>query len=278
MSSPNTVTFKDAGFSYDGKTFIFRHIDLRIDEGEFVCIIGENGAGKSTFAKQINALLVPDEGNVYFGSYNTHDENLIYSIRSRVGYVFQNPDDQLVANLVDNEIAFGPENLGVAENELKDRIKSSLESVGLTELTQKEVDSLSGGQKQRLAIAGVLAINPRVVILDESTAMLDARGRKEVMQTIKKLHDRGMTIIMITHNMEEATQAERVVVLENSKICLDGTPKDVLTCTEKLRSLHLAPPFAVRISNELKKIGIPVETTITAAELEENLCTLNSKM
>ncbi len=274
VDNPNAVAFEEAGFAYDGKSFVFRHINLKIKEGEFVCIIGGNGSGKTTFAKLINALLLPSEGNVFVGSDNTGDENLTYLIRSRVGFVFQNPDDQLVSNLIENEVAFGPENLGVEENQIRIRIKKALLSAGLSDINQTEVSALSGGQKQRLAIAGVLAINPTVLILDESTAMLDARGKDNLMHTINNLHAQGMTVVMITHYMEEAAQAERVIVLENGEICLDGTPDQVLTCTEKLHSLHLLPPFAVRMSYALQAQGIPVKTSITTDKLEENLCTL----
>ncbi len=269
------VSFEEAGFAYDGTTFIFRNLDLNIGEGEFVCIIGGNGSGKSTLAKHINALLIPCEGRVLVFEYNTLDKDLIYQVRSNTGMVFQNPDDQLIANLVENDVAFGPENLGVEERELRRRIEDALGATGLAGFEHIEISTLSGGQKQRLAIADALAMQPALLILDEASAMLDAQGRNELMQTIKKLHAQGMTLVMITHFMEEAALADRVIALSSGHICMDGTPQQVLSSTEQLQALRLQPPFAARISDALRAEGIPIQTCITPNELEEAICKLH---
>lgn len=268
------ITFEQAGFTYDGERFVLEGIDLTIEQGSFVCILGGNGSGKSTLAKHINALLLPDAGTVTVLGCDTRDEKNTYYVRSNAGMVFQNPDDQLVASLIENDVAFGPENLGVPTEELQQRVIKALEEVGLQGFEKNETTALSGGQKQRVAIAGVLAMDPKILIFDEASAMLDPRGRKGLLRVCKDLHARGMTIVMITHFMEEASIADRVVVLDEGRVSLDGTPDEVLTQTEKLDHLNLEVPFACRLSTELQKRGVPVQTHISEADLKEELCQL----
>lgn len=271
------IQFYGTSFSYDGEAFVLDGIDLRIEKGQFVCILGGNGSGKSTLAKHINALLIPDEGSVKVLDRDTRDSKATYFIRSNAGMVFQNPDDQLVASLIENDVAFGPENLGVPTNELRQRVVDALVSVGMQGFEKHETSALSGGQKQRVAIAGVLAMDPAILILDEATAMLDPRGRKGLMRVCHELHERGMTIIMITHFMEEAAQAERVVVMDKGHISLDGSPDDVLTQAAQLEHLNLDVPFACKLSLLLQQRGVDIRTHTTEATLKEELCPLLSK-
>lgn len=270
------VQFEDAAFSYDGTRIVLDHLNLEIPQGQFVCILGGNGSGKSTLAKHVNALLVPDAGVVRTFGCDTRDADQVYFIRSNAGMVFQNPDDQLVASLVENDVAFGPENLGVPAGELAERVRRALAEVGLQGFARHEVASLSGGQKQRVAIAGALAMDPAILILDEASAMLDPRGRAGLMRVCRSLHDAGMTIIMITHFMDEAALADRVVVLDAGRVCLDGTPQEVLTQGDMLEQLNLEVPFACRLSLALQRRGISVPTCITEEELEVELCRLHS--
>lgn len=271
------IDFQDASFTYDGACFALNKINLHIAPGEFVCVLGGNGSGKSTFAKHINALLSPDEGDVCILDCNTKDENKIYFIRSQAGMVFQNPDNQLVASLVENDVAFGPENLGVPSDILRQRVTDALAEVGLQGFEKRETYALSGGQKQRVAIAGVLAMNPAILVLDEATAMLDPRGRQDLMNICQKLHKQGMTIVMITHFMEEAAQAERVVVFDQGRIVCDDTPAKVFAKASMLEHLNLDLPFAASLSLELQRQGIPVGIHVHASTLKEELCALLSK-
>lgn len=271
------IDFQDASFTYDGDTFALNKINLHIAPGEFVCILGGNGSGKSTFAKHINALLSPDKGDICVLGCNTKDENKTYFIRSQAGMVFQNPDNQLVANLVENDIAFGPENLGVPSETLRQRVTDTLAEVGLQGFEKHETYALSGGQKQRVAIAGVLAMNPAILILDEATAMLDPRGRQDLMNICHKLHKQGMTVVMITHFMEEAAQAERVVVLDQGQVVCDDIPSKVFTKASLLERLNLDLPFAASLSLELQRQGVPVDVHIHTSTLKEELCALLSK-
>lgn len=270
------VEFEKVSFSYDGKRFVLQELDLSIEQGQFVCILGGNGSGKSTLAKHVNALLTPDRGTVRTFGRDTRDAESTYFIRSNAGMVFQNPDDQLVASLVENDVAFGPENLGIENPELAQRVKRALAEVGLQGFEKHEVNSLSGGQKQRVAIAGALAMDPAVLILDEASAMLDPRGRAGLMRVCHELHQAGMTIIMITHFMEEAAQAERVVVIEDGRIRLDGTAREVLSRAEELAALNLDVPFACKLSLELRSRGLDLPICITEHEIEEALCHLHS--
>lgn len=252
------ISCKDISFSYDGKVPTLSGITLDIADGEFLCILGGNGSGKSTLAKHLNALLTPDSGSVEVDGLNTSDPQLVYDVRSRVGMVFQNPDDQLVATLVENDIAFGPENLGVPTDELSKRVSEALVNVGLMGFEHHETHALSGGQKQRVAIAGTLAMHPEVLILDEASSMLDPRGRHGLLKVCQELNRAGMTIVMITHFMEEAALADRVVVLDHGRIALEGTPADVLTRADELHSLNLEEPFACQLALELKKRGLDI--------------------
>ena len=268
------IDFKHIDFTYDGENFVLEDVDFRIEKGSFVGILGGNGSGKSTLAKHINALLLPDQGTVKVLDYDTQDESNLYFIRSHAGMVFQNPDDQLVASLIENDVAFGPENLGVASPDIRNRVISALASVGLQGFEKHETHALSGGQKQRVAIAGVLAMNPQILVLDEASAMLDPRGRKGLLRVCKELNAQGMTIVMITHFMDEASITDRVIVLDKGKVALDGSPEEVLTQTDKMDQLNLRVPFACRLSRKLQARGVPIKTHITEDGLKEELCQL----
>ncbi|NHM13268.1 energy-coupling factor transporter ATPase [Xiamenia xianingshaonis] len=271
------IDIEHVGFTYDGEVFVLRDIDLHIPKGQFVCVLGGNGSGKSTLAKHLNALLLPDEGEVRVAGRATDDPHATYFIRSRAGMVFQNPDDQLVASLVENDVAFGPENLGVPADELRRRVSDALADVGLQGFDARETHALSGGQKQRVAIAGVLAMDPEILILDEATAMLDPRGRKGLLRVCRELHDRGMTVVMITHFMEEAAQADRVVVLDAGSVACDGTPADVLSQRDVLERLNLDVPFSAALCGELQRRGVDVPTLVETKPLKEALCALRLK-
>ncbi len=270
------ITFSDVSFTYTGDSYVLQDLNLTIEKGQFVCVLGANGSGKSTFSKLINALLLPDKGTVTTKGMDTSDPEYTFLIRSSAGSVFQNPDDQLVASLVENDVAFGPENLGIENPELRERVTKALAQVGLSGYEFRETTALSGGQKQRVAIAGILAMNPEILILDEASAMLDPRGRRGLMRVCKELHAQGMTIVMITHFMEEAAEADRIIVLEKGLCVLDGSPKEVLTQDEKLRTLNLAIPFATKISRMLQDRGLPVSTHINTETLKGELCRLHS--
>lgn len=270
------IRFEHSGFTYDGDSFALKDIDLVIDEGSFVCVLGGNGSGKSTLGKHINALLIPDEGSVEVLGFDTRDEQNTYRIRSSAGMVFQNPDDQIVASLVEDDVAFGPENLGVETEELQRRVHEALIEVGLQGFDKHETYSLSGGQKQRVTIAGVLAMHPQILILDEASSMLDPRGRKGLLRICRELNSRGMTIVMITHFMEEASKADRVIVLDSGRIALDGKPHEVLSQTAKLEHLNLKIPYACRLSLELQAAGIPVAIHVNEDDLKEDICRLLS--
>lgn len=268
------IEFQDVRFTYDGQRYALNGVTTRIRPGEFVCVLGGNGSGKSTLAKHINALLVPDEGRVQVGQWDTADENLRYLIRSTAGMVFQNPDDQIVATLVENDVAFGPENLGVPADELRIRVEEALKTVGLSGFERNETNALSGGQKQRVAIAGVLAMKPQVLIFDEASAMIDPRGRTGLLRVIRQLNSQGLTIIMITHFMDEAALADRVLVMDDGRIVAEGTPGEVLTRAQELRRLHLDTPFPVTFSLACQDAGLPITTTLDTDALEEELCNL----
>lgn len=252
----------DVAFTYDGERFALRGLNLSVRRGEFVCVLGGNGSGKSTLAKHLNALLVPDEGRVVVDGLDTSDPSLTFDIRSTAGMVFQNPDDQLVATLVEDDVAFGPENLGVEPGEIAERVRAALKEVGLVGFERHETHALSGGQKQRVAIAGVLAMDPSVLILDEASAMLDPRGRAGLMRVCRELNERGMTIIMITHFMEEATAADRVVVVDGGRVVVEGAPHEVLTRVEELRALNLEVPPACELGLALQRAGAEVSVHV----------------
>lgn len=262
------IDVQNVRFTYDGANFALDGVSLHVRKGEFLCILGGNGSGKSTLAKHLNALLIPDEGTVKVQDMPTADADCTYRIRETVGMVFQNPDDQLVASLVEDDVAFGPENLGIPTDELRERVTQALEDVGLSGFERHETHALSGGQKQRVAIAGVLAMNPAVLVLDEASAMLDPRGRAGLMRVCHELHDRGMTIVMITHYMEEAAQADRVLVMSEGRVVMEGTPQQVFSQADKLHSLHLDVPQAVELRDELVKAGVPMPEGI----IDEGSC------
>ena len=272
------IDFSNVGYTYDGEKFVLQGIDAHIERGEFVCILGGNGSGKSTMAKHIDALLTPDEGTVTVLGYDTQNTRATYYIRSKAGMVFQNPDDQLVASVIEDDVAFGPENLGVPHDQLRQRVADALTEVGLQGFEKRETNALSGGQKQRVAIAGILAMQPEILILDEATAMLDPRGRKGLMRVCRELHDEGLTIVMITHFMEEAAQADRVIVLEDGHVACEGAPDEVLVQTELLQRLNLDVPFAAQLSFELAERGVPVQPCTDTETLKEELCALISRV
>lgn len=261
----------DVIFTYDGTEHALDGVSLHVDAGEFVCVLGGNGSGKSTLAKHLNALLVPDEGTVRIDGHDTSDADATFLIRSTAGMVFQNPDDQIVASLVENDIAFGPENLGVAPAEIRRRVGDALAEVGLIGFEDRETTALSGGQKQRVAIAGVLAMDPKILILDEATAMLDPRGRAGLMRVCKDLNARGMTIVMITHFMDEAAEAVRIVVMNRGRIVAQGAPEDILTQADMLAELNLEMPFASTLSLDLARRGIDIGMHVHAPALEHAL-------
>lgn len=262
------------GFSYDGEHFVLSDVNVSIARGQFVCILGGNGSGKSTFAKHMNALLVPDEGSMRIDGMDTADEEALYAIRSTAGMVFQNPDDQLVASLVEDDVAFGPENLGVETEEIARRVRDALAEVGLVGFESHETNALSGGQKQRVAIAGALAMEPKILVLDEASAMLDPRGRRGLMRVCKALNRRGMTIVCITHFMDEVAQADRVIVLDRGRVALDGTPEDVLVRAEEMAALNLEVPFACTLSTALRAAGVDVAPCIEEGALADELAAI----
>ena len=235
---------------------VFKDLNLNIEQGSFVAILGSNGCGKSTLAKHFNSILLPTGGKAYVFGMDTSDENKLIRIRRTVGMVFQNPDNQIVANVVEEDVAFGPENLGVASPAIRQRVDNALKQVGMYEFREHAPHLLSGGQKQRIAIAGIIAMEPKCIVLDEPTAMLDPRGRREVMQTISQLNkEKGITVILITHHMDEAAQAERVVVLSKGQIAADGTPQEVFSDVGRMHSIGLASPETVELCYELNQNG-----------------------
>lgn len=261
------IECRGVSFSYDGAAQALDGIDLNIEDGEFFCILGGNGSGKSTFAKHLNALLQPDAGTVRVNGMDASDPELVYDIRSTAGMVFQNPDDQLVATLVEDDVAFGPENLGVPSAQIAQRVREALKGVGLVGFERHETHALSGGQKQRVALAGVLAMEPRVLILDEASSMLDPRGRKGLMKACHALHDRGMTIVMITHFMEEAAEADRVAVFRAGHVAMLGTPEEILTRADELAQLNLDMPESCRLGRSLRAKGVPVCAQVREADM-----------
>lgn len=261
------IECRGVSFSYDGAAPALNGVDLSIEDGEFFCILGGNGSGKSTFAKHLNALLQPDAGTVRVNGMGASGPELVYDIRSTAGMVFQNPDDQLVATLVEDDVAFGPENLGVESAQIAQRVREVLKAVGLVGFERHETHALSGGQKQRVALAGVLAMEPRVLILDEASSMLDPRGRKGLMKVCHALHDRGMTIVMITHFMEEAAEADRVAVFQAGRVAMLGTPDEILTRADELAQLNLDMPESCRLGMALRAKGVPVHAQVREADM-----------
>ena len=252
---------------------VFSDLELQIEAGSFVAVLGGNGCGKSTLAKHFNSILLPSGGKVYVCGMDTSDEDKLIAIRRSIGMVFQNPDNQIVANVVEEDVAFGPENLGISSPEIRRRVDQALKQVGMYEYREHAPHLLSGGQKQRIAIAGVIAMAPKCIVLDEPTAMLDPRGRREVMETITNLNrEKGITVVLITHHMDEAARAGRVVVLHKGKVTADGTPQQVFAQVELLHNIGLAAPDAVELCWELNKEGF--DLPLTSLDPEECAQTL----
>ncbi|MBO4940805.1 MAG: energy-coupling factor transporter ATPase [Clostridia bacterium] len=266
------IEIKDLEFSYDDTDAnetdaVLKGINLCVKKGEFLAVLGHNGSGKSTLAKHLNAILVPTGGAVMVDGINTADENSLYAIRQKVGMVFQNPDNQLVATIVEEDVAFAPENLGIEPGEIRRRVDYSLDAVNMTKYKDHSSSMLSGGQKQRIAVAGVLAMKPEVIVMDESTAMLDPVGRREIMETVKKLNrQEKMTIVMITHFMEEAAQADRVVVMDRGEIVMEGTPKEIFSQVETLKKIGLDVPQTTELLYSLKKAGFGLKCDVLTVE------------
>ena len=255
------ISVEHLAYSYPGVedtpgVAVFEDLNLTVENGSFVAILGGNGCGKSTLAKHFNSILLPCGGKVYVCGIDTADEDRLMSVRRNVGMVFQNPDNQIVANVVEEDVAFGPENLGISSPVIRQRVDRALKQVGMYEFREHAPHLLSGGQKQRIAIAGVIAMEPKCIVLDEPTAMLDPKGRREVMETVTALNrDKGITVVLITHHMDEAAMAQRVVVLSNGKVAADGTPREVFSQVELLHSIRLAAPDTVELCNALNQNG-----------------------
>lgn len=282
MDNTNIVEFHNVTFCYDADEGeqqpepAIRDFTFNVKKGEFVAVLGHNGSGKSTVAKLSNSILIPNEGKVLVKDMDTADEDLSYEIRKTVGVVFQNPDNQIVASIVEEDVAFGPENLGLPREEIRKRVDDSLKAVGMYEYRHHEPHKLSGGQKQRVAIAGIIAMRPECIFLDEPTAMLDPKGRKEVMDTVIKLNkEYGMSVVFITHFMEEAVLADRVAVIDNSRLLLEGTPKEVFKQEDLLRSVGLDIPQITNLAREMKKSGVKVDDSVLILnEFVENITAL----
>lgn len=272
LQTENLTYSYPAGEENEQPTLALDGVTLAIERGSFTVILGHNGSGKSTLAKTFNAVLLPSGGRVYVDGMDTVDETLLLEIRRRVGMVFQNPDNQIVATIVEEDVAFAPENLGVPPEEIRTRIDEAMKLAGIYEKREAAPYKLSGGQKQRVAIAGVIAMRPDCLVMDESTAMLDPHGRAQVMKTIRQLRAAGITIVSITHYMEEAAQADRVLVMSRGRIVMEGTPEQVFSQTERLHGYHLDVPQAAELRDELVKAGIPMpENVITPDACAEEL-------
>ena len=267
-------------FSYDKKHNVIKNVSLSVEKGEYIAVIGRNGSGKSTLAKLFNGLVKPDSGKLTVDGFDGNDKNSLFEIRKRVGVVFQNPDNQLVASIVEDDVAFGPENLGVPREEIGKRIDFALKAVGMEKFRHSSPTRLSGGQKQRIAIAGVLALMPEILVLDESTAMLDPQGRKEVLDVVEKLNkEKNVTVITITHYMDEVLNADKVLVLSDGEVVLTGTPEEIFKEKVRLKSLGLELPLAAVVADRLKEKGVALPDGILTNEgLAEALCALKAKI
>ena len=274
----NIISFKNVHFTYPGDDQeSLCGIDLDIAAGSFVAVLGHNGSGKSTLAKHMNAILVPDEGQVLIDGIDTADEERVIDVRRTVGMVFQNPDNQIVANVVEDDVAFAPENLGVPPEEIRRRVDEALKQVDMYDFRMHAPHLLSGGQKQRVAIAGVIAMQPRIIVLDEPTAMLDPQGRREVIETVERLNrEEGMTVVLITHHMDEATHAGRVVAMDDGKIVADGTPAEVFSQVELLRSVGLSVPETTELLYALRADGF--DLPLDALSIDQCAQALYAKM
>ena len=277
------IEVKDLSYQYpqgidEEPLLALNQVNLSVQSGQFLVVLGSNGSGKSTLAKHLNGMLLPTSGSCHIAGMDTRDEQYLWKIREKVGMVFQNPDNQIVAAIVEEDVAFGPENLGVEPSEIRRRVDESLAQVGMSEYSSHAPHLLSGGQKQRVAIAGVLAMYPDYLILDESTAMLDPEGRSEVLDVLRTLRkNTGITVILITHHMEEALEADRVIVMDQGKILLDGSPEDVFMQEKLILQAGLEVPVTVGLMNELQKLGISLAKGFKLDELVESLCRLKSK-
>lgn len=272
------IELKDVSFSYpakDGGTKALTGLNLEVEAGSFVCILGTNGSGKSTLGKLLNAIVVPTEGAALVNGLDSSDKANVFEIRKSVGLVFQNPDNQIVADTVEDDVAFGPENIGLDVPDIRKRIKDSLTSVGLQDLSDRKPDKLSGGQKQRLAIAGVLALEPKCIVLDESTSMLDPAGRQDVLSAIDRIRkEKGIAVVLITHYMEEAVGADYIYVLDKGSVVLEGTPRQVFNQTETIKELKLEVPPAVKVAQMLRESGVHLSQDILTEDdlITELLC------
>ena len=272
------ISVENLAYTYPGMddqsgVVVFEDMNLKIEEGTFVAILGTNGCGKSTLAKHFNSILLPTGGKVWVCGLDTADEERLMAVRRKVGMVFQNPDNQIVANVVEEDVAFGPENLGIASPEIRHRVNKALKQVGMYKYREHAPHLLSGGQKQRVAIAGVIAMEPKCIVLDEPTAMLDPKGRREVIETVSQLNkQKGITVVLITHHMDEAAKADRVVVLHRGKVAADGTPKEVFSQVELLHKLGLAAPDTVELCYALNREGF--DLPLNALDTEECAQTL----
>ena len=261
------LSYSYPGIEPDQTVKVFENLDLQIEQGSFVAILGSNGSGKSTLAKHFNAILLPNGGKCHVYGMDTADEELLISVRRSVGMVFQNPDNQIVANVVEEDVAFGPENLGIASPEIRHRVDNALKQVGMYHYRTHAPHLLSGGQKQRIAIAGVIAMEPKCIVLDEPTAMLDPKGRREVMETVARLNrEKGITVVLITHHMDEAAKADRVVVIHRGVLRADGKPKDVFSNIEYMHELGLAAPETVELCHELNGLGFDLPLDLLETE------------
>jgi energy-coupling factor transport system ATP-binding protein len=285
MNDKSMITTKDLTFEYirrdeegnvEGITTAVNKVNLDIKQGQFIAILGHNGSGKSTLAKHFNALLYPTEGSVWVDGMNVEDDQYLWNIRQEAGMIFQNPDNQIIGQIVEEDVGFGPENMGIPTNEIWERVEESLKAVGMFEFRKKSPNHLSGGQKQRVSIAGVIAMHPKCIIMDEPTAMLDPSGRKEVIRAARALNQvEGITIILITHYMEEVIYADKVFVMDKGRVEMQGTPREIFSQVEKLQELRLGVPQVTLLAHELKKKGLPLsEGILTKEELVKELTAL----
>lgn len=276
MIKSEDLVFKYVNTEEQTEKVAINHVSMEVKKGEFLVILGHNGSGKSTMAKHINALLLPSGGKMYVDGLDTSDIENLWEVRRRAGMVFQNPDNQLVATIVEEDVAFGPENLGIDPKEIRERVDDSLKAVGMYEYRKHAPHLLSGGQKQRIAIAGILAMRPKCIVLDEPTAMLDPSGRNEVMKTIKEVNKKfGITIILITHYMDEAAQADRIIVMDKGEKVMEGVPREIFSQVEKIKSIGLDVPQVTELAYELQKEGVDISTEIlNIDEMVNALCQL----
>ena len=276
MIKSEDLVFKYVNTEEQTEKVAINHVSMEVKKGEFLVILGHNGSGKSTMAKHMNALLLPSGGKMYVDGLDTSDIENLWEVRRRAGMVFQNPDNQLVATIVEEDVAFGPENLGIDPKEIRERVDDSLKAVGMYEYRKHAPHLLSGGQKQRIAIAGILAMRPKCIVLDEPTAMLDPSGRNEVMKTIKEVNKKfGITIILITHYMDEAAQADRIIVMDKGEKVMEGVPREIFSQVEKIKSIGLDVPQVTELAYELQKDGVDISTEIlNIDEMVNALCQL----